>query len=366
MDIPDRMKAAFLVAPDRLEVRETAVPEPGPEDVLIRVEACAVCSSDVSLMHTPWPGQPPFGEFIPGHEYAGTIVARGTAVDEFTPGERVAVEVHFGCTRCPNCRLGKYTACLNWGQPDKGHRANGMTTNGGFAQYAVNHVSTVHRIPDRIGFAEASLLTNLGCVLYGFELMGGFVAGDRIAVIGEGPLGLIAVQVAKLLAADEVILIGLDPHRLEIGAKMGADRIIDARQEDPLSLLKPAVNRGVDAAIEASGSRAGLQLAALLPKWTGSVLLLGIQEGRTEIDFHDLARGNKTLYTVRGEGWTNCRRGASLLRQGRVDLSPLVTHRFPLTQIDEAFRTHREKRENAVKVIVQPSAIEEADKCDKK
>jgi 2-desacetyl-2-hydroxyethyl bacteriochlorophyllide A dehydrogenase len=354
--VPETMRAAVLVAPDTFEVRDTPVPAPGPEDVLVRVEACAVCSSDVSLIHSPWPGQPPFGSFIPGHEYAGTVVAVGATVNEVAVGDRIAVEAHFGCTRCVNCRLGNYTACLNWGQPGMGHRANGMTTNGGFAQFVVNHVSTVHRIPDGTSFDEASLLTNLGCVLYGFEIMGGYLIGDRIVVIGEGPLGLISVQVARLLGADEVVLVGMDERRLALGKTMGADRIIDARREDPVSALKPAVNRGVDVAIEASGSRTGLKWAALLPKWMGKVLLLGIPEGQADIDFHDFARGNKYLYTVRGEGWTNCRRGASLLRQGRVNLGPLVTHRFALDNVEEAFRTHVERRENAIKVVVQPNA----------
>ena len=242
--IPKTMKAAVLTGPGRLEVREAPVPEPGPEDVLIRVEACAVCPSDVSLIRSPWPGQPPYGTFVVGHEYAGTVAAVGSTVDEVREGDRVAVEVHVGCTRCANCRQGNYTACLNWGLAGKGHRANGMTSNGGFAQYVVNHVSTVHKVPDRVSFEEASLLTNLGCVLYGFELFGGYVLGEEMAIIGEGPLGLISVRVAKFLGADHVTLLGMDDHRLELGRKMGADRIIDVRREDPLRILKPGVNRG--------------------------------------------------------------------------------------------------------------------------
>lgn len=350
------MRAAFLVGPDRLEVREAPVPEPGPEDVLIRVEACAVCSSDVSLIHRPWPGQPPYGSFIPGHEYAGVVAAVGRTVDEVRVGERVAVEVHFGCTRCANCRVGNYTACLNWGDRDKGHRANGMTTNGGFAQYVVNHVSTVHPIPDWVSSEAASLLTNLGCVLYGFQLTGGYIVGDTVAVIGEGPLGLLSVQVARLLGAESVSLLGLDEHRLALGARMGAERIVRVQQEDPLAILKTDPKSGVDLAIEASGSAEGLRLAGLLPRWMGKALLLGIPEGEGALDFHELIRGNKLVYTVRGEGWTNCRRAASLLRQRRVDLQPLVSHVFPLERIREAFDTHIEKRDNALKVVVNPAA----------
>ena len=117
------------------------------------------------------------------------------------------------------------------------------------------------------------------------------------------------------------------------------------------------MQKGVDLAIEASGSGEGLKTAALLPRWAGKLLILGIPEGHSGMDFHDFIRGNKTIHTVRGEGFTNCRRAASLLRQRRIDLSPLITHTFPISQIGEAFKTHMEKLENAVKVVVRPFEV---------
>jgi L-iditol 2-dehydrogenase len=113
LNIPEKMKAAVLMAPDILEIKEVATPQPGPADVLIKVDSCAICGSDVSLMSNPWPGQPPYGAFIPGHEYSGVVVALGETVDEFKLGDRVAVEAHYGCGRCLNCRRGDYTSCLN-------------------------------------------------------------------------------------------------------------------------------------------------------------------------------------------------------------------------------------------------------------
>ena len=354
MKIPPTMQAAFLTGTRSFELREVATPAPGPGEVLVQVHACAVCASDVAMMRKPWPGQPPYGEFIPGHEYAGIVAARGDGVDEVEVGDRVAVEVHHGCGRCVNCVNGYYTACLNWGDHAKGHRANGMTCAGGFAQYVVNHASTVHRIPKRVPFETASLLTNLGCVLYGFELTGGYVVGDRVAVVGDGPLGLIAVAVAKQLAAAQVILLGMDAHRLGIGKTMGADLVIDVAAFDPVSLLKPKTMLGVDLAVEASGSRQGMTTAARLLRWAGKLLALGIPEKTSAFDFHDFIRGNKSMYTVRGEGFGACRRAASLLAQERVDLAPLITHRYPLADIGQAFRTHTERLDNALKTIVLP------------
>ncbi len=346
--------AAVLMAPHVLEVKEVATPLPGPADVLIRVEACAVCSSDVSLMTKPWPAQPPYGSFIPGHEYSGTIAALGETVDEFKTGDRVAVEAHLGCLRCRNCRLGNYTACLNYGK--KGHRANGFTTNGGFAQYVVNHVNTVYPIPDSVGFDEASLITNLGCVLYGFETIGGYIVGDYVVVIGPGPLGLISVEVARALCAGRVILVGTRASRLQMGETLGADRIIDIHQEDPVRVIREETKGiGADLVIESSGAAQAPQTAIDMAKRMGKILLLGFPEEPVQTDFSALGKDNKSIHTVRGEGWANCGRAVSLLASGKVNLKSLVTHSFSLADISEAFKTFRERIGGAIKVVVRPN-----------
>lgn len=333
-------------------------PKPGPADVLIQVSSCAICSTDLSLLAHPWPGQPPYGEFIPGHEYSGVVVARGQTVDEVAVGDRVVVEAHYGCGRCRNCRRGNYTACLSYGNRAKGHRANGFTTNGGYAQYVVNHVNTLYPIPDSVGFDEASLITNLGCVLYGFETVGGYIVGDRVVVIGPGPLGLISVEVAKALCAGTVYLVGTRASRLQVGANLGADRLIDAQREDPATVVLEATGGiGVDLVIESSGSAQGLQMAIAMTRRMGKILLLGFPGEPVPADFAALARDNKSIYTVRGEGWGNCGRAVSLLASGRVDLKPLITHSFPLVKIEEGFKTFRERIGDAVKVVVKPNDL---------
>src|SRR6266850_7495953 len=172
MEIPRTMKATVLVAPHRFELLERPVPVPGDEDVLVRVRACGVCGTDLKIIHDGMPDMPPYGEFIFGHEYAGDIVAVGRTVDEFQVGDRVVVEAHMGCRRCENCIRGLYTACLNYGNRKRGHRANGMTTNGGLAEYAVNHVNTLYRIPDNVSYEEAVVVMTSGSPLFGIENAG--------------------------------------------------------------------------------------------------------------------------------------------------------------------------------------------------
>jgi len=352
--IPETMKAAILLGPNQLEVKEVPTPKPGPMEVLLKVASCACCSTDVALMAKPFPGQPPYGSFIPGHEYAGEVVALGDTVDEFKIGQRVAVEAHLGCMRCRNCRVGNYTACLNYGTPK--HRANGMTSNGGFAQYVVNNINTVHAIPDHVGFNEAALITNLGCVLYGFQTVGGYVAGDHVAVIGPGPLGLISAQVARAFGAEMVYLIGTRASRLTKGAETGAHRVINIHEEDPVKVVLEGTNGvGADLVIESSGASDAPMMAIKMVKPMGKILLLGFPHEPVLVDLEDVLMKNKSIYAVRGEGWANLRRAVSLIGSGKIDLKPYVTHTFPLEEINTAFKTFIERIGGAVKVVVKPN-----------
>src|SRR6478672_4920405 len=226
--IPQTMKAWVLGDPEELALVEKPVPEPGPAEVLVRVDAIAVCATDIEILKHGVPamidGELPFNRgFTPGHEYMGTIVGLGPTVDEFEIGDRVTVEVHAGCGRCERCRQGMYTSCLNYGDVAKGHRANGFTTDGGFAEYAVNHVNTLVHVPDDMTDEEATLVVTAGTSMYGLDVLGGLIAGEGVVVTGPGPIGLLGVAVAKALGADPVILTGTRDTRLALGRKLGAD-----------------------------------------------------------------------------------------------------------------------------------------------
>src|SRR5438309_770931 len=147
MTLPEAMHAAVLSDPGHLSVTEKQLPTLAGDDVLVRVHRATLCGSDLKIRdRTFFPdGGPPPGTFTPGHEYAGTVVAVGVTVDEFSIGDRIVSEAHRGCMRCANCLRGSYTDCLNYGQITKGHSAQGMTVDGGFAEYVVNPVSTLHR-----------------------------------------------------------------------------------------------------------------------------------------------------------------------------------------------------------------------------
>src|ERR1700754_1259594 len=254
--VPDTMKAWVLGDPGELTLKQKPVPVPQKAEVLVRIDAVAICATDLeNIYHGPpamIEGGLPFNKnWTPGHEYMGTVVALGPGVDEYKIGTRVSVEIHAGCGQCKRCREGMYTPChnygLNYGDVDKGHRANGFTTDGGFCEYQVNHINTLIPISDEMSDEEATLVVTAGTAMYGLTELGGLVAGESVVVTGPGPIGLMAVAVAKSLGAHPVILTGTRDNRLQIGLELGADSIIHAKKEDPVEAVRKLNgDKGVD------------------------------------------------------------------------------------------------------------------------
>ena len=355
MDIPKTMRAAVLYGFNDVRVEERDVPAPGPDEALLRVNACGICGTDIKVITHGMPNQPPFGDFIIGHEYAGTVVVLGETVDEFQAGDRVAVEIHKGCGRCRNCILGHYTACLNYGNMRKGHRANGLTADGGFAEYEVNHVNTLYKLPDNISFDESTTITTAGTCIYGIDMAGGYIPGDTVAVVGPGPIGLMSVQLCKALGAGKVILTGTRDERLELGKKLGADYIANVRRENPVDkVLELTDGIGADLVLEAAGGDTSLQEALEMTRKGGKISILAFYKGPITADISIAVRNGINIYTVRGEGRMSVGRALALMAQGKITGKPLITHTFPLEEINEAIKTFVERIGGAMKVVVHP------------
>jgi L-iditol 2-dehydrogenase len=349
------MRAAVLFGPNDLRLVEKPVPEPGPGEVLVKVAMCGTCGTDLKLQTHPFPNQPPFGQFTPGHEWTGTVVQLGPTVDELAVGDRVAIEAHHRCGRCENCVLGMYTACLNYGSTKKGHRATGMTVDGGFAEYAVHYVSSLYRLPDNLTWEDAVLVTTAGTSLYGLGAVGGYVAGQSVVIIGPGPVGLMTVQACKALGADPVILLGTRPARLQMGARLGADVVVDVNSQDPVREVRQVTGGlGADVVIEASGALSAPQQAVEMVKRGGKMLFLAFYPGPVTFDISAAIRDDVTLYTTRGEGGGAVRRALSLAAQGKIRGRDLVTHRLPLEDIQEGFRILRERDGDPIKLVFVP------------
>lgn len=355
---PDVMTAAVLGESGVITTRQLPVPTVGPEDVLVHVRRASLCGTDLKILSRKFfqGAGPEPGCFVPGHEYAGVVARVGSSVDEFQVGDRVVTEAHRGCMRCVNCLHGKYTDCLNYGQHDKGHRVVGMTVNGGFAEYARNHVSTLHRLPPSVGFDAGVILTTVGTVMHAFDVLGDLLVGARVAVIGPGPIGLLAVQVAKELGAEHVSLVGTRDTRLEIGRAFGADLIVNGRDTDAVRAVREATaGLGADIVLECSGAPSAVDDALRMSKRAAQVVLVGFFDQPVTADLNHAVMNGITLYSVRGEGSGSVPRAVSLARRGRLETGTLITHHFPLEDVQEAYDTYAERRGDAIKVMLDIS-----------
>ena len=357
--IPKTMKAWVLGNPEELALVEKPVPEPGPAEVLVRVDAIAVCATDIEIIKHGLPamvdGELPFNRgFTPGHEYMGTVVRLGASVDEFQIGDRIAVEVHAGCGRCQRCREGMYTSCLNYGFREKGHRANGFSTDGGFAEYAVNSVNTMVHVPDDMSDEEATLIVTSGTAMYGLDVMGGVVAGEGVVITGPGPIGLMGVAVAKALGAQPVVLTGTRERRLEMGRRLGADDVVNVTSEDPVAAVQRITRgKGVQYVVECSGAPNALNEAARMVNRGGRICLAAFPADPVPVDLAYLVRNNIYVFGIRGEGKSATHRAAALMAQKRFDAKMIHTHTFPLAEVPTAIRYARERIEDAIKVVVK-------------
>ena len=253
LPIPQSMKAWVLGNPGELKLAEKPVPTPKRAEVLVRIDAVAICATDLEIIDHGSPaliqGSMPFNKnFTPGHEYMGTVVVLGHGVDEYRIGQRVTVEIHAGCGQCKRCRQGMYTSCLNYGlnygDVDKGHRANGFTTDGGFCEYQVNNINTLVAIPDSMSDEEATLVVTAGTAMYGLTELGGLVAGESVVVTGPGPIrgeGRSATHRAEALMSQKRFdATKIHTHTFALGDLPTAIRYAKERIDDAIKVVVKA------------------------------------------------------------------------------------------------------------------------------
>lgn len=355
MNIPQKMKAAVLFNFGDLRVTEVYVPVLSEGEALVKVHSVAICGSDPAIIAKGWKGYPKLGEFIPGHEFTGTVLAVAPDVTELNLGDRVAVEPHKGCGRCENCLRGLYTTCLNYGNLKKGHRHYGFSTNGGYAEYAACHVNTLHKLPDSITFEHGALLTGAGTVLYGYERIGWVKPGETVVVTGPGAIGLMSAHIAKITGAGRVILTGTREDRLAVGRQLGVDITINAKETDVVKQVMELTNGlGADMVVECTGQAAPAAQALEIVRKNGRISFNGIYHEPVTLQLDKIVQWNLLITGPKAEGMLNLERAIPLMADGRMNLLPLITHKFSLDQINEAFTTFTSRTGGAIKVIVQP------------
>jgi L-iditol 2-dehydrogenase len=351
------MKAAVLFDYGDLQVTEKPVPTLAEGEALVKVDSVAICGSDPGIIAKGWQNYSlPFGEFIPGHEFTGTIVAVAPDVIRLQVGDRVSLEPHKGCGRCENCLRGLYTTCLNYGKPEMGHHHYGFISNGGYAEYAACHVNTLHKMPESIDFEQGALLTTVGTVLYGYERLGWIKPGETIVVTGPGAIGLISAQLAKIMGAGRVIMTGTREERLSVGKEMGVDVTLNIHEvEDVVGAVMDLTDGiGADMVVECSGQPGPVAEALEMVRKNGRITYNGVYHEPVSIPINKIVQWNLLITGPKAEGMWNLERAIPLMADGRMNLKPLITHRFSLDDINEAFDTFTGRIGGAIKVIVKP------------
>lgn len=338
------MKALVVEEVGRIRWREWPAPDHvGPGEALIRTTCVGLCATDLSLIR----GRILRGAFpkILGHEWSGVVERVGSPRDGALVGMRVVGENHLTCLRCAACREGRWNGC-----PEA--LEVGFEQPGGYAQRFVTRTSHLHVLPDGLPSEEAALIEPLAVSLYGMERTQ-VRAGERVAVLGDGPIGLLCVQIAGHMGASEVILVGGRPGRLALGTRLGASQGISYHEIEG-SLGEHLRDRfgGMDVCVEASGNIRGLEAALEWIAFDGRIGILGEYGADTlSIRPADLIHRNVKVMASNATAGT-WDRAIVLAAGGVVRLSELVSEVFPMERYGEAFALV-EGRSNAVKVVLQ-------------
>ena len=337
------MRAVVFERPGEFAVRDVETPRPDRGHVLVRVAASMVCATDRKILAGAFPGTS--FPHIPGHEFAGEIVALGAEVDGPPRGTRVGVEVHVGCGSCARCREGLYNLCLNYGKRDTGHAHIGFTSAGGLAQYASVPAAALHVLPATVTLEDGAWTDNLGVALWALE-RGRLVAGERVAVVGPGAIGLCAAQLARALGAADVTLIGR-------GARLARARAFaDHTVEDAAPLFGT-----IDLVVEFAGTADAARDAIKLARRGGRVVLGGATGQGVELsglELSTIVRGHLDVLGSVANPKRVSGRALALLADGTIDVRSLTTHQFPLTRFADAWATFTERRDGAIRVMLRP------------
>jgi len=336
------VKAAYYQARRELEVREAPDPQPGPNEVLIRVAACGICGTDQHIFDGDFfPSYPLIG----GHELAGQVVALGPQHVEtaFREGDRVAVDPSIFCGSCFFCQRGQGNHCLNWS-------AIGVTRDGGFAEYVVAPTANVYAVGD-MAFEVAAFIEPISCVVYGLKRLG-VPLGANALIYGAGPIGLLMLQLVRNGGASEVAVVDLKEDKLNLARSLGAHEVVlaDSAADDTLREISPL---GFDVVIDCTGVPAVVEHMFTQVRNNGKLLFFGVNppDARVAISPYDVYQKDLEIYGSFSLRYTFYD-ALALLQSGAVDVKPLLSDRFPIEGFPEALALAGSG--DAFKVQIQP------------
>jgi alcohol dehydrogenase len=355
-----KMKAAIFVEPNRIVLDEKPIPDIGPLDALIRITTTTICGTDVHILKGEYPVER--GLTI-GHEPVGIIEKLGSAVTGYEEGQRVIAGAitpsgYSNASLC-GCHAQDGRSAKHGFKPLGGWRF-GNTIDGAQAEYLLvpDAMANLAPVPDELSDEQVLMCPDIMSTGFSGAESGEVKIGDTVAVFAQGPIGLCATAGAKLMGATTIIGIETEPARMEIARAMGADHVVDFRKVNPVEeIMRLTDGRGVDVAIEALGLQETFEGALRVLRPGGTLSSLGVYSSDLKIplDAYLAGLGDHTIIsTLCPGGKERMRRLMEVIASGRLDTRPLVTHRFKLDQIEEAYEMFANQRDGVLKVAITP------------
>jgi threonine dehydrogenase-like Zn-dependent dehydrogenase len=348
------MKAAVFVRAGKIILDDKPVPSIGPGDALVKITTTTICGTDVHILKGEYPVEP--GRII-GHEPVGLIAELGAGVTGYEIGQRVVIGAITPCGQCDSCLDGHQSQC---GDHAIGGWRFGNTIDGCQAEYVRVPFAMANLTPIPDGLTDEQVLMCPDIMSTGF---GGAEAahikiGDTVAIFAQGPIGLCAMAGARLRGASRIIVVDAVSERLETAKRLGADIALNYKDVDPVAdIMSITGGRGADVAIEALGTQQTFESCLRSIKPGGTLSSLGAHSGKLSLPVDAFAAGlgdHKLVTTLCPGGKERMRRLLSIVASGRVDLAPLVTHRFKLDEIEQAYELFANQRNGVLKVAITP------------
>jgi threonine dehydrogenase-like Zn-dependent dehydrogenase len=351
------MRATVFHGVNDIRLDEVERPQAGVGDAVIRITLTTICGTDLHVVRGEYPVKP--GLTI-GHEPVGVIEELGSGVTGYLIGDRVLVGAITPCGQCHACLSGHHAQCGHGsGYEAIGGWRFGNTINGAQAEYLLVPYAQANltKIPNELSDEQVVLLADIASTGFSGAEAGGVRIGDAVAVFAQGPIGLCATVGAKLMGAALVIGVDGDDTRLQMAKRMGADVVLDYRNSDVVAEIKRLTDGGADVTIEALGTQATFENALRSLRPGGTLSSLGVYSGKVQIPYDAFAAGigdHRIVTTLCPGGKDRMRRLIEVVRHKRVDLTPLLTHRFSLDDIREGYRVFGERLEGVLKVAIKP------------
>lgn len=353
----EKMRANVFYGVNECHVEEVDKPRAGVGEAVIRVTLTTICGTDLHIVRGEYPVK---SGLIIGHEPVGVIEELGEGVSGYEIGDRVLVGAITPCGQCRACLSGHLSQCGHGGGYEAiGGWRFGNTINGAQAEYLlVPHAqANLAKIPDGLSDEQVVLLADIASTGFSGAESGGVRIGDAVVVFAQGPIGLCATAGAKLMGATLIIGIDADETRLAMAKRLGADVVLDYREVDVVAEVKRLTGGGADVAIEALGTQQTFESALRALRPGGTLSSLGVYSGKLQVPYDAFAAGlgdHRIVTTLCPGGKERMRRLMEVVKSGRVDLTPLLTHVVSLQEIGEGYRIFGERLDGVLKVAVKP------------